>query len=210
MKKERGKKMSIEKYFNEQAAKYDVRLSSGILGLVRKNEAQVIFKHLHVQKGDNILDIPCGTGFYADIARQQGANVYGIDISPSMLDIFKKKGYTGELGDLEHFSLGKKFDKVLSAGGFEFCNNHTKILDNLISHTKNGGYIVLFFSGNNIFGKLYQLHHFLLHHAKVFVFSRKKIESLCKRADIKCVSIETCGLYGYVVMLKKTKDKKNR
>lgn len=198
--------MSTDSYFAAQAKNYDKRLKKGILGRVRDSEMKAIMKALAPQKGESILDIPCGSGFYADYIHAAGATVYGVDISPEMIRVFTQKGYAGEVGNLESFNLKKKFDKVLSAGGFEFCKHHRQIVDNLIAHVDDDGIIVLFFSGNNFFGVLYKLYHLFCHNINAVIFSKKRIISLCKRENIIIQHIESCGLYGYVVKLKKVSE----
>jgi SAM-dependent methyltransferase len=38
-------------------------------------------------KGMNILDVGCGTGTHLDLYRRYECNLYGLDTSPSMLDV---------------------------------------------------------------------------------------------------------------------------
>jgi 2-polyprenyl-3-methyl-5-hydroxy-6-metoxy-1,4-benzoquinol methylase len=197
--------MSTDSYFAAQARNYDTRLKKGILGRVRNSEMKAIMKALDSQKGESILDIPCGSGFYADYMRAAGATVYGVDISHEMIEVFTQKGYLGEVGNLESLNLKRKFDKVLSAGGFEFCKHHRQIVDNLIAHVKDDGIIVIFFSGNNFFGVLYKLYHLISHNINAVIFSKKRIISLCTRQNIIIQDIKSCGLYGYVVKLKKVR-----
>lgn len=45
----------------------------------------------HIKKGDNILDIGCGTGALTIKAAQKGAHVKGIDVNPGMLEIAQKR-----------------------------------------------------------------------------------------------------------------------
>lgn len=46
---------------------------------------------LNVQKGDNILDLGCGTGDLTHKIAQQGAIVTGVDASPEMVMQAQKK-----------------------------------------------------------------------------------------------------------------------
>lgn len=52
-------------------------------------------------KGMNILDVGCGTGSHLKLYQRFGCNLYGIDLSPSMLSFAEKK-----LGDSAHLELG--------------------------------------------------------------------------------------------------------
>lgn len=197
--------MTSQSYFAEQAAKYDDRFSKGILGKVRNAEKKAVLGALAPKKGETILDIPCGSGYYASFIREAGADVYGIDLSPEMVAVFKSKGFDGEIGNLEEFSLGRKFDKVLSAGGFEFCNNHNKILHNLLAHTNSGGSITILMPRKSFFGYLYQLYHKLCHKEYIVLFSKKDFLSLCAQNDITDVQLRNCSLFALVVRIELTK-----
>src|SRR5512143_2026045 len=68
-------------------------------------------------KGMDILDVGCGTGAHLELYQRYGCNLYGIDLSPSMLEIARMR-----LGDSARLELGdatrmpyedRKFDLVL-------------------------------------------------------------------------------------------------
>lgn len=69
-------------------------------------------------KGMNILDVGCGTGSHLELYQRYKCNLYGIDLSPSMLDVARER-----LGDSAQLDLGDatempydndKFDLVIS------------------------------------------------------------------------------------------------
>jgi ubiquinone/menaquinone biosynthesis C-methylase UbiE len=69
-------------------------------------------------KGMSILDVGCGTGVYLDLYRRYQCHLYGLDASPSMLDVARKR-----LSDAAQLDLGDatrmpyeshKFDLVIS------------------------------------------------------------------------------------------------
>lgn len=47
---------------------------------------------LELHRGEDILDIGCGEGFFAREFHKLGGNVLGIDASPELIEIAKKKG----------------------------------------------------------------------------------------------------------------------
>ncbi len=81
--------MSSQSYFAKQAEAYDERLKSGLLGKVRNAEKDVVMEKLDPKEGEVILDIPCGSGYYASFIVAARAEVYGIDISKEMIAVFK-------------------------------------------------------------------------------------------------------------------------
>ena len=51
-----------------------------------------ILRLLQIKKGDNILDIACGSGFFAREFYKAGAKVTGVDISKELISLAKKDG----------------------------------------------------------------------------------------------------------------------
>ena len=69
-------------------------------------------------KGMNILDVGCGTGSHLELYQRYKCNLFGIDLSPSMLEVAR-----GRLGDSAQLDFGNatempyeddKFDLVIS------------------------------------------------------------------------------------------------
>jgi len=69
-------------------------------------------------KGMNILDVGCGTGSHLELYQRYKCNLFGIDLSPSMLDVARER-----LGDSAQLDFGNatempyeddKFDLVIS------------------------------------------------------------------------------------------------
>lgn len=71
------------------------------------------------EKGMTLLDIGCGTGTHLEIYRKAGCKVFGIDLSPAMVEICKSKLHgRGEihLGDAANLPFpDEAFDFVLSS-----------------------------------------------------------------------------------------------
>lgn len=72
----------------------------------------IIRKHkIHPKK---ILDVACGTGKLAKMLKNEGFEVTGIDSSPEMIKIAKKRGIKCYLMSMENFKLNEKFDMIIS------------------------------------------------------------------------------------------------
>ena len=52
----------------------------------------------HIEKGQRVLDLGCGTGALTIRAAQKGAQVKGIDINPQMLEIARRRADAVNLG----------------------------------------------------------------------------------------------------------------
>lgn len=61
-----------------------------------------------------ILELGCGTGKHAKLLEEKGYELFGIDLSETMLEQAKQLGINCELADVRTFRANKKFDTVLS------------------------------------------------------------------------------------------------
>ena len=195
--------MTAKSYFASEARGYDTRLRSGMLGILREAERRTVIYLLSPKKGEQILDIPCGSGYYADFLKKAGAEIYGIDISAEMITVFQEKKYHGQTGDMKSFSLARQFDKVLSAGGFEFCLDQEKIIKNLLAHTKEKGEIVVLFPRKSLFGQMYKLYHLLFHKTKIMLFSEEQIASWFQINGGKVRELKRAALFTSVMVVEK-------
>ena len=100
-------------------------------------------------KGMNILDVGCGTGTHLELYQRYGCHLYGIDISPSMLEIARAR-----LGDSARLELGdatsmpyedRKFDLIISMLSLHEMAPQTRsgVLSEVKRILKDDGHIVL-------------------------------------------------------------------
>ena len=97
-----------------------------------------------VEEGKDVLDVACGTGtlfpFYSEINVK---SVTGIDISPEMVKIAKKKFPETEIicGDAEEYIFNKSFDVIMIYNAFPHFPNPEKLIENLARYLKDNGRI---------------------------------------------------------------------
>jgi SAM-dependent methyltransferase len=96
-----------------------------------------------------ILDVCCGTGTMCEMLTREGFEMAGVDISPGMIEVARKKAAKAKLkidytvADAAEFDLGRKFDAALSF--FDSLNNITDsdrlqaAFQNVAAHLKPGG-----------------------------------------------------------------------
>jgi ubiquinone/menaquinone biosynthesis C-methylase UbiE len=72
-------------------------------------------------KGMNILDVGCGTGNHLDLYRRYKCNLYGLDMSPSMLEVARKR-----LGDTAKLDFG-------NAANMPYENNQFDLIITMLS-----------------------------------------------------------------------------
>lgn len=61
-----------------------------------------------------VFEMGCGTGKHAKLLTAKGYNIFGIDLSETMLEQAKSLGVDCALGDVRTFRCNKNFDAVIS------------------------------------------------------------------------------------------------
>jgi demethylmenaquinone methyltransferase/2-methoxy-6-polyprenyl-1,4-benzoquinol methylase len=100
-------------------------------------------------RGMNILDVGCGTGTHLELYRRYQCNLYGIDLSPSMLEVARARlGDSAQLdpGDATNMPYeDHKFDLIISMLSLHEMAEQTRsgVLSEMRRVLKDGGRILL-------------------------------------------------------------------
>jgi len=103
-----------------------------------------------VRPGEHVLDLATGTGITAIAARERGASVTGVDLTPELIGVARKKAEAEGFGDIE-FREGDaealpfadaSFDVVLSTCGHMFAPDQAKVAAELARVTRPQGRVV--------------------------------------------------------------------
>lgn len=103
-----------------------------------------------VRPGEKVLDVATGTGITAIAARERGAKVTGIDLTPALLEVANKAARAMGWDDIDFregdaeslpFEAGS-FDVVLSTCGHMFAPDQAKVAAELARVTRPGGRVV--------------------------------------------------------------------
>lgn len=102
-----------------------------------------------VQPGMDILDIGCGTGAHLKLYQDKNCNVFGVDLSPAMLQIAEKKlGKNANLQQIDATETGfadNKFDLILSSTVLHEMSPQVRsdVLKEAKRILKNDGHIII-------------------------------------------------------------------
>jgi 2-polyprenyl-3-methyl-5-hydroxy-6-metoxy-1,4-benzoquinol methylase len=104
-----------QKFFDAHAERYE---ENGFTQFTQV-EVEFILRLYPLTRGSKILDVGCGTGRHAIEFARRGYQVTGLDISPGMLDVAKRRaGQAGVevewiLADATQFSLESQYDSAV-------------------------------------------------------------------------------------------------
>lgn len=103
-----------------------------------------------VRPGERVLDLATGTGITAIAARERGAQVTGVDLTPELIEVARRKAADAGFEDID-FREGDAealpfadaaFDVVLSTCGHMFAPDQEKVASELARVTRPGGRVV--------------------------------------------------------------------
>ncbi|MFH0848213.1 MAG: methyltransferase domain-containing protein [archaeon] len=181
--------MRPSEHYDRVARKYSEMISSGLGGRLKNRERDCLMYLLSPKSTDVILDAGCGSGFYANMIRKSGAQVFCIDVSSVMVEVAKESGLDAEVHDVQSMNLNRKFGKILCAGPIEFCNSPLEALRNLRRHLTGEGCIVLSILNISVMGIVYWLYHFS-HGIRINLYSLRGIKELLSNAGFRIEMVE--------------------
>lgn len=117
-------------------------------------EAHSVLKMLADVRGCEVLDVACGTGFYARVVRRAGASrVLGIDLSPEMIRVAEtienrlQLGIEFKVGDAAQLQVMGAFDRALGVYLLQYAptlESLQAMCQGIANNLKPGGRFVSF------------------------------------------------------------------
>lgn len=189
-----NKSDSIIKYYKKQSKIYDITRPYFLFG---RNE--ILRWIVNKKANTSLLEIGCGTGYFLEkLSKSTNLQLTGIDLSPQMLNIAKRK-LSKESNLIEtnlvEYTPEKKFDIVLLSYVYtlDFDNINT-----LISHTKkclkeNGAiYVVDFHKYGNALYEKYMNWHGINMGAELLEYLEENFKT-----NRKTIKKAYCGMWEY-------------
>lgn len=99
---------------------------------------------LDPKDGEEILDLGCGTGDLAELIREKGPHVTGIDSSATMIEAARQKYplIDFQVKSATDFSFDKKFDAVFSNAALHWILEKEKAVNQIYNSLKPNGRLV--------------------------------------------------------------------
>ena len=139
-------------YFNRIAYKYNKKSNSFPWILLRRYESKHLISLIPNKDNLKVLDMGCGSGFYADLfSRVESNSVFAVDLSKTMLQSIKNKKISTYLGDASSIKFKTKFDIIICAGLLEFVLSVNDVLINARNHSNDQTNLLILLPKNNFF-----------------------------------------------------------
>ena len=150
----------VRAHFGARAAGYQAASERWPWDRLRESEAAVVGAVLGDLTGCEVLELGCGAGFYTRMMLARGAaSVVAVDITPEMLEALPRERVLPVLGDAATIRIGRRFQRLLSAGVLEFVREPVTVLRNARAHAADGATMVVLAPNKSRLGRLYGLYH---------------------------------------------------
>jgi trans-aconitate methyltransferase len=135
---------------------WDPKLYEGKHSFVWK-AAQDLLGQLAARKGERVLDLGCGPGQLTSAIAESGAEVVGLDNSPTMIEQARKNypSLRFEIGDGAAFRVDAPFDAVFSNAALHWMTRPTEVASRVFEALKPGGRFVAEMGGK---GNVHAIH----------------------------------------------------
>lgn len=141
--------MSSTALFDRIAERYDEVWTNSPEGRAQRDQVWREVDGLF-REGERILDIGCGTGEDAAHFAARGVDVYGIDASPAMIDVARRRGgFRAEVCGAEEIArIGGTFDGAISNFGALNCvEDLGAVAESLAGMVRPGGRVAICLMG---------------------------------------------------------------
>lgn len=140
------KREHVYQVFEEISHTYDSanrRISLGLQAVWKRSLVRQVLRH--TEKGDRVLDVCCGTGDIALALARNGRTAVGVDFSPSMLEVARRRGrdqpgLAWERGDAMSLPFADgSFSAACISFGLRNTEDYGKVLQEMRRVVRPGG-----------------------------------------------------------------------
>lgn len=163
------------------------------------------------RKTNKILDVGAGIGYFLEVAKKRGWEVYGTEFTDDAIEICSEKGIKMQKGDLSEGMFAKEsFDIITSFEVIEHLSYPSEHVQILKSFLRQGG---VFYITTPNFNSLLRRHlgqnwNVIAYPEHLSYFSRKSIKYLLKQNGFRNKFVKTQGIS--ITRLKTSKRTSNQ
>ena len=162
------------------------------------------------RKTGKILDVGCGIGYFLEVAKKRGWEVYGTEYTDQAVNICREKGISMEQGILETHNYDlESFDVITSFEVIEHINNPLEELANFHSLLRPGGLVYITTPNFNslLRYRLKSAYNVITYPEHLSYYTPKSLTNVFKRSGFKRVKLQSTGIS--LTRLKTSKGKTN-
>ena len=173
-----------------------------------KRYNELLDKFEKFRKTGKIIDVGCGIGYFLEIAKKRGWEVYGTEFTDEALEICKSKGIKMSLGKLDPKNYDSNmFDIITSFEVLEHINNPIEEISNFSKILRKNGLVYLTTPNFNslLRYKLNENYDIITYPEHLSYYTPKTINFLFEKLNFRKLKLQTTG-----ISLTKLKTKKGQ
>lgn len=149
------------------------------------------------RKTNRIIDVGCGIGYFLEVAKERGWEVYGTEYTDKAIEICENKGINMKQGVLDSTNYPVEFfDIITSFEVLEHINNPVEELASFNKILRTGG--LVYFTTPNFNSLLrYRLKEYydvITYPEHLSYYTKKTITNLFKKSGFKPLKVLTTGI----------------
>lgn len=199
--------------FSELESFYDQEYdrTSYFSPITRKRYEEWLDQFEPFRKTNKILDIGCGYGFFLEVAKSKGWEVYGIEVSKEAAKDCEKKGikmFPGTIADANF--APEMFDLIISIEVIEHINTPNTFISKAIQFLRKGGAMYVTTPNFNSYlrFKLKENFDVIDYPNHLCYFTSKTLRQSFEENGFKTISIKSTGIS--LTRVKTSKGKSNQ
>lgn len=176
--------------------------------IIKKNMKWYLNKILEIKKQGRILDVGCAYGYFLELAKEKGFEVFGIDPSDYAVKHAKRKfGKRVQKSFLEVADFPSNyFDVITMFDVFEHLADPKKDLEKVYKMLKKNGILVMATGDTSSFWACFSGRKWTFYNPPqhIFYFNRDNVQKIVESSGLKVLEIIKSGKWlslGYVLHL---------
>lgn len=190
-----AKKIPSDKELEEHYKGYGRNDYLSPITIKRYNELLNTFEEF--RKTNKILDVGCGIGYFLEVAKERGWDVYGTEYTDEAIQICSSKGINMQKGILSSRNYqNEEFDIITSFEVIEHINNPIDELTNFYKVLRKGGLVYLTTPNFNslLRYRLKSEYNVICYPEHLSYYTPKTLKKLFTCVDFKTKKIESTGI----------------
>ena len=190
-----AKKIPSDKELEEHYKGYGRNDYLSPITIKRYNELLNTFEEF--RKTNKILDVGCGIGYFLEVAKERGWDVYGTEYTDEAIQICSSKGINMQKGILSSRNYqNEEFDIITSFEVIEHINNPIDELTNFYKVLRKGGLVYITTPNFNslLRYRLKSEYNVICYPEHLSYYTPKTLKKLFTCVDFKTKKIESTGI----------------
>jgi 2-polyprenyl-3-methyl-5-hydroxy-6-metoxy-1,4-benzoquinol methylase len=165
--------------------------------LTIKRYHELLDKMEPFRKTNKLMDVGCGNGFFLEVAKERGWEVYGTEYAPRLVEICQSKGINMQQGKLDPTLFeNESFDVITSFEVLEHINTPREEIAHFYQLLRKGGLVYLTTPNFNslLRYKLKSQYNVIAYPEHLSYYTPRTLSKLFRTSGFKPLKIQTTGI----------------